>query len=156
MAELMLAQAFDEAGLADAVTVDSAGTSAWEVGNSIDPRAARKLAEYGIDAVGHRARKFKPGWFQERDLILALDVDHFDQLRSLAPDDEARGKIRMLRGFDPSVAGLDPADQGIEDPWYGDMRDFDNTWALISASVPGIVAHVKNVVSQKALDGHAT
>lgn len=41
MAELMLSAAFAEAGLGDLVMVDSAGTTAYEAGRPIDPRAAR-------------------------------------------------------------------------------------------------------------------
>jgi protein-tyrosine phosphatase len=49
----------------------------------------------------------------------------------------------MLRSFDPAVAEKDVLDQGIEDPWYGGHTDFDNSWQLIRASVPGIVEHAK-------------
>ena len=103
MAELMLQRAADGAGLA--VVVDSAGTSGWEVGNPIDPRAAAKLDALGISSAGHSARQFQPAWFAERDLILALDVGHFDALCAAAPDEAARVKVRMLRSFDPAVAG---------------------------------------------------
>jgi protein-tyrosine phosphatase len=49
----------------------------------------------------------------------------------------------MLRSFDPAVAGGDVLDQGIEDPWYGGHMDFELTWNLIQAAVPGIVKHVR-------------
>ena len=49
----------------------------------------------------------------------------------------------MLRSFDPAVAGKDPLDQGIEDPWYGGHADFDAIWDQIQAAVPGIVEHVR-------------
>ena len=142
MAELMLAEAMAAAGLAGAV-VDSAGTTAYEVGRPIDPRAARKLTAHSIPSDHHVAREWRADWFHSRDLILALDVDHFGWLQQAAPDRESLSKIRMLRSFDPAVAGKDPLDQGIEDPWYGGHADFDVTWNLIHAALPGIVAHVR-------------
>ncbi|KQN87351.1 low molecular weight protein-tyrosine-phosphatase [Arthrobacter sp. Leaf69] len=142
MAELMLAEAMAAAGLAGAV-VDSAGTTAYEVGRPIDPRAARKLTAHSIPSDQHVAREWRTDWFHSRDLILALDVDHFGWLQQAAPDRESLAKIRMLRSFDPAVAGKDPLDQGIEDPWYGGHADFDVTWNLIHAALPGIVAHVQ-------------
>lgn len=142
MAELMLAEAIDAAGLAG-VDVDSAGTTAYEAGRPIDPRAARKLTANNITSDLHVAREWRPEWFQERDLILALDVDHFGWLQQAAPDRTALAKIRMLRSFDPAVEGRDPLDQGIEDPWYGGHADFDVTWTLIHAALPGIIAHVR-------------
>ena len=142
MAELMLAEAIAAEGLAGAV-VDSAGITAYEVGRPIDPRAARKLTAHSITSDRHVAREWRAEWFRDRELILALDVDHFGWLQQAAPDSESLAKIRMLRSFDPAVAGKDPLDQGIEDPWYGGHADFDVTWNLIHAALPGIVAHVR-------------
>lgn len=142
MAELMLAEALAAAQLTG-VDVDSAGITSYEVGRPIDPRAARKLAVHQIPSAGHIAREWRGEWFQSRDLILAMDVDHYGWLRQAAPDAAALAKIRMLRSFDPAVAGKDPLDQGIEDPWYGGHTDFDNTWDLIHASLPGLLDHVR-------------
>lgn len=141
MAEFMLARAAAEAGLD--VEVDSAGTSAWEVGNPIDPRAKDVLAKHGIAATEHAARKFNPAWFAGRDLILALDTDHYDALKALAPNEEAAAKVHMLRAFDPEAADLPTHEQGIYDPWYGNSRDFDESWKLISAAIPGILARAR-------------
>ena len=150
MAELMLAEAFRTERLTGAV-VDSAGTTAYEVGRPIDPRAARKLTSQNISSNRHVAREWQPEWFVSRELILALDVDHYGWLRQAAPDPESLAKIRMLRSFDPAVADKDPLEQGIEDPWYGGHTDFDTTWNLIRASVPGIVEHVRTQLQR--LDG---
>jgi protein-tyrosine phosphatase len=142
MAELMLAEALTIEGLTGAA-VDSAGTTAYEVGRPIDPRAARKLAAHGIRSEHHVAREWRAEWFHARELILALDVDHYGWLRQAAPDGASRAKIRMLRSFDPAVAAGDTLDQGIEDPWYGGHADFEATWDLIHAAVPGIVDYVR-------------
>lgn len=153
MAELMLAEAFAAERLAGAV-VDSAGTTAYEAGRPIDPRAARKLAAHNIPSDHHVAREWRPEWFQTRELILALDVDHYGWLRQAAQDRESLAKIRMLRSFDPAVAGKDLLDQGIEDPWYGGHTEFETTWKLIRASVPGIVEHVRAQLQRPDRPGH--
>lgn len=151
MAEIMLNRAFEEAGLDDDVMVDSAGTTGWEVGNPIDERAAAKLTELGLTSETHRARKFDPIWYAERDLILALDVDHYEDLKLEAPDAESRGRVRMLREFDPSTAGTPISELGIYDPWYGDSADFEATWQMIHDAVPGIVQFVLEELAR----GHA-
>ena len=148
MAELMLAEAIAVEGLAGAV-VDSAGTTAYEAGRPIDPRAARRLTANSIPSDRHVAREWRAEWFQTRELILALDVDHFGWLQQAAPDRESLAKIRMLRSFDPAVAGKDPLDQGIEDPWYGGHADFDLTWNLINAALPGLVAHLRAELARR-------
>jgi protein-tyrosine phosphatase len=142
MAELMLAKAFRAEHLAG-VVVDSAGTTAYEAGRPIDPRAGRRLTLQQISSIRHVARAWRPDFFASRDLILALDVDHYGWLRQGAPDAESLAKVRMLRSFDPAVADKDPLEQGIEDPWYGGHTEFDATWNLIQASIPGIVEHVR-------------
>ena len=151
MAEIMLNRAFEEAGLDDDVLVDSAGTTGWEPGNPIDERAAAKLTALGLDSTAHRAREFDPAWYAERDLILALDVDHYEDLKLEAPDAESRGRVRMLREFDPSAAGTPVSELGIYDPWYGDSADFEATWQMIHNAVPGIVQFVQEELAR----GHA-
>jgi protein-tyrosine phosphatase len=147
MAERMLAEAFAAEHLTKAV-VDSAGTTAYEAGRPIDARAARTLAAHNVPSAHHVAREWRAEWFHSRDLILALDVDHYGWLRQAAPDRESLAKIRMLRSFDPAAGGKDLLDQGIEDPWYGDHTDFDTTWNLIRASLPGVVGHVRAQLQQ--------
>lgn len=146
----MLTRALADAGLDDVATVDSAGTTGYEVGRPIDERASQKLGTQGISSSAHRARRFEETWFGERDLILALNDDHYKELRALAPDAESRDKVRMLREFDPEVAGQSPQMQGIADPWYGDETGFDDSWDLIEAAIPGIVEHVRNTVNVRS------
>ena len=143
MAELMLAEAITAAQLTG-VDVSSAGITAYEAGRPIDPRAARKLAAHNIASDLHVARGWRNEWFYSHHLILALDVDHYGWLRQAAPDPASLAKVRMLRSFDPAAAGRDPLDLGIEDPWYGDHRDFDSTWELIHAAVPGVLERVRS------------
>ena len=149
MAELMLAAALEAEGLDAAVTVDSAGTTGYEAGRPIDPRAARRLTATKLASDRHIAREWQADWFHERDLILALDVDHYAWLRENAPDQEAMDKVRMLRSFDPAVAHKDLLDQGIEDPWYGGQADFDAVWHQVRSALPGIIEHVRSVVGNQ-------
>src|SRR5699024_2205170 len=65
MAEFVLRERFEAAGLGDRVSVDSAGTTAWEEGNPPDPRTLDVLARHGHtgDYSDHRARVFDKRWF---------------------------------------------------------------------------------------------
>ncbi|WP_457946868.1 low molecular weight protein-tyrosine-phosphatase [Pseudarthrobacter sp. alpha12b] len=148
MAEFMLQAALEREGLDGLVEVDSAGITGYEAGRPIDPRAARRLAVTQLASEHHVAREWEPGWFRERDLILALDIDHYAWLSEAAPDQESLDKIRMLRSFDPTMAERDRLDQGIEDPWYGGHADFDAVWHQIHAAIPGLVQHIRAAVLQ--------
>ncbi|WP_387744322.1 low molecular weight protein-tyrosine-phosphatase [Kocuria nitroreducens] len=142
MAEFVLRRAFEAAGLAERVRIDSAGVSDEELGNPVDPRADDLLRREGLDASRHAAQVFDPIRFDDRDLVLALDVVHWRRLRELAPDGSAAAKVRLLREFDPAIEDLEHDDLGIYDPWYGGPEDFETTFGMITAAVPGVVRAV--------------
>lgn len=156
MVELMLREALKREGLDGVVTVDSAGTTGYEAGRPIDPRAARRLASSRIMSSAHVAREWERDWFQGRDLILALDIDHYAWLSEAAPDQASLEKVHMLRSFDPAMEGRDRLDQGIEDPWYGGHADFDAVWHQIHAALPGLLDHIRAAtLSGNQLQGQA-
>ena len=149
MAQFCLTRAFNDAGLGDRVRVTSAGVTGWEAGRPMDDRTRTELLQHGFAAADldpFRAHAFELEEFSSHDLILALDHGHLRELQDRAPSAADRKKIRLIRSFDPAAAGLAPEQLSIEDPWYGDMRDFDSSYALIQAAVPGIVQHVAAVL----------
>lgn len=152
MAEFALRRAFEAAGLAEHVQIDSAGVSDEELGNPVDPRAGDLLRREGLDASRHAAQVFDPIRFDDRDLVLALDVAHRERLRALAPDEAAAAKVRLLREFDPALAGAEPAELGIYDPWYGGPEDFEATYGMIAAAVPGVVRAVARELGARRQD----
>lgn len=122
------------------VEVDSSGTGHWHVGDTADERTIAVLRGAGY-ASEHRARQFQPAWFDRYDLIVALDRGHRDDLRRLAVDEETRGKIRLLREFDPDARDLD-----IPDPYYGRSSAFEEVREQIEAAVPGLLDHVRRAL----------
>lgn len=143
MAEWVLRERFDAAGLGEQVEIDSAGTTAWEEGNPADERTIAAMQRHGHtgDYTVHRARVFDKRWFDDRDLVLAADHGHYTVLRRLAGVSEAKDRIRMIRSFDPS--GLKGDALSIDDPWYGDEDSFDQTYDEITAAADGIVEYVR-------------
>jgi protein-tyrosine phosphatase len=144
MGEYLLREAFADAGLADRVVVDSAGTSAEELGNGMHPRTAGVMRRNGHPDTGwssHRARRFDASWFDRYDLVLPVDHIHVDRLRDLARDDADLAKVRLFRSFDPDAVAS--GEIGMEDPWYGTDPAYDQTYAEITSAIPGIVEHVR-------------
>ncbi|WP_114855062.1 low molecular weight protein-tyrosine-phosphatase [Brachybacterium sp. YJGR34] len=142
MAEYALRAALEAGGLDDRVEIASVGTSGWEIGNPVDPRAGALLRRHGIDASAHRARQMDDEELRRADLVLALDHDHVDPLRRSLGPDRAEAVVRMVRDFAPRPV----ADTGIRDPWYGDESDFETAWEQIDEAAAGIVAHVREAL----------
>lgn len=142
MAEYALREALDRAGLGDRTEVASVGTTGWEVGAPIDPRAGALLRRHGIDAAGHRARKLEEHELRRADLVLALDHDHVGPLESVLDVEHVARTVRMVRDFAPTPV----QDTGIRDPWYGDESDFEIAWEQIDEAMGGIVDHVSSQI----------
>nr|WP_043599384.1 low molecular weight protein-tyrosine-phosphatase [Cellulomonas flavigena] len=148
MAEIVLRERLADAGLGDAVEVDSTGISDEEHGNPVDWRARSVLRRHGYPTgEGHRARQVRPTELRERDLLLPMTAVHARALRRLADGDSmVTGRIRMFRSFDPAA----PAEPGqpehvldVDDPWYGPEDGFEVTLAEVEAAADGIVAYVR-------------
>jgi protein-tyrosine phosphatase len=131
-----------EAGLEDAIELDSAGTGAWHVGNSPDERATETARARGIVLEG-AARVLRHEDFDDFDLLLAMDRKNLADLRSLAPDERARARTRLLREFDPASAGLGADELDVPDPYYGGARGFEDVLDLVHAACEGLLAQIR-------------
>src|SRR5690349_5388983 len=91
-----------EEGLTEAVELDSAGTGDWHVGHAPDERSTAAAATRGIELTG-QARQVDVADFETYDLIVAMDRSNHDDLLALAPDEEARERVKLLREYDPEA-----------------------------------------------------
>ena len=148
MGEVILRDLLEDAGLEDAVTVDSAGTTRWEVGNPMDPRAVRELRRHDYDGTAHIARQFERGWFGHTDLVLAADEGHVAALRRLAPTRADAEKVRLMREFDPDAVAAGTLE--VDDPWYGDDEDFVRCFAEVEASCRGVVPYIRDHLATRS------
>ncbi|WP_426980271.1 low molecular weight protein-tyrosine-phosphatase [Herbiconiux sp. P16] len=139
MAEIVLRDLVEKAGLGDRVLVSSAGTGEWHVGEHADPRTIAALESHGFDGSTHRARQFDPSWFDSLDLVVALDRSHERVLRSWARTDVDRSKVRLLLGFDPEYAGR----SDVPDPYYSDAAMFDSVLAMIEHSCRALLRQLE-------------
>jgi protein-tyrosine phosphatase len=139
-AEGVMRHVVREEGLEDAIEIDSAGTGGWHVGAPPDERATAAARRRQIDLEG-AARKFSPADFDAFDLILAMDEENRRDLLALAPDDDARAKVRLLREFDP--ASDRAADLDVPDPYYGGDDGFEHVLDLVDAATRGLVDRLR-------------
>src|SRR5437870_397905 len=82
MAEGVFQTLINEAGLSDQISIDSAGTTSYHVGDRAHLETRRTLEKNGINYDG-RARVLTRADLQAFDYILAMDDDNLADIRSL-------------------------------------------------------------------------
>jgi protein-tyrosine phosphatase len=138
-AEGVMVHRVRERGLEDEVELDSAGTGGWHVGAAPDERSASAASARGIKLSGS-ARRVEPGDFGRFDLVLAMDSENYAEIERLAPNEEARGKLRMLREFDPEAVAA--GDLDVPDPYYGGPEGFDDVIDLVTRACEGLLEQI--------------
>jgi protein-tyrosine phosphatase len=140
-AEAVMRGLVREAGLEDEIEVESAGTGGWHVGEPPDARSARAAAARGVELSG-AARQVVAGDFERADLVLAMDRENRDALLRLAPGDPARGKVHLLREFDPRAVAA--GDLDVPDPYYGGADGFGLVLDVVHDACAGLLERLRD------------
>ncbi len=149
MAETLIRTELEAAGLADRVSVESAGTGDWHLGEQMDRRARTELARRGYDGSAHRARQIGPDWLERFDLLIAMDGSNLrDLLRMAAGRPGMAERIRLFRSFDPGA----PAGAQVPDPYGGGADEFAHVFDMMQAAARGLVAELAGMLAQHAGD----
>ena len=112
MAEFIMKDLVEKAGLSRGLEIASAAVSTEEIGNPVYPPARRELQKHGITCEGKRARQVTGEDFYHYDRIYYMDRSNARYLARMLPADP--GKIRPL------------LERDVADPWY--TGDFQQTW----------------------------
>jgi protein-tyrosine phosphatase len=137
MAERVAERMADEQGLSG-VAFTSAATSAEELGEPIDRRAAGVLREHGYRTNGHRARRITRAEIEAADLVIAMEDIHVRKMLAIAP---GASNLSLLSDYDPAA---EPG-SGIPDPWYGTPAGFYGTLDAVEAAMPGVLDRVREL-----------
>ncbi|MFP7761792.1 low molecular weight protein-tyrosine-phosphatase [Marisediminicola sp. LYQ85] len=139
MAEVVFRDIVKRAGYEGAISVESAGTGDWHVGERSDHRTADALASRGHDGSAHRARQFDPAWFDRLDLVVVFDRSQERTIKAWAPGDADRGKVALLLSFDHEQS----AQIDVPDPYYSDAAMFDAVLDMIERASDALFRQLK-------------
>ena len=118
MAEFVMRDLVEKAGLSGQITVASAATSTEEIGNPVHPGTRAKLSQAGISAAGKTAVQMTKRDYDSYDYLIGMDSANLRNIRRITGREDA--KICRLLDFTGH-----PRD--IADPWY--TGDFEQTYA---------------------------
>ena len=118
MAEFVMKDLVEKAGLEARFYIESAAVSAEELGNPVYPPARRELAAHGISCDGKTARQMSRADYDRFDLLVCMDTSNLRRMERICGGDP-KGKLSRL---------LDHTDHpgDVADPWY--TGDFTATW----------------------------
>jgi protein-tyrosine phosphatase len=122
----------EQAGLADRLEIDSAGTHAYHVGEPADRRARAAAERRGMSLDGIRARRVSAQDYQRFDYIIAMDEDNLARLRDEAPE----GHDARLHLFLEFAAG---SETEVPDPYYGGAAGFERVLDLVEDASRGLL-----------------
>jgi protein-tyrosine phosphatase len=152
MAEVVLRDRVQQAGLADLVQVDSAGTGDWHIGYPADERASATLDAFDYARGNHTARQIQEDWVADIDLALVMDTANFQDVSAIVMRSGSTTDLRMFRSFDPSLAHLAPPhpELDVPDPYYGGDDGFIAVLQMIERASDGVIAHVQEHISRSS------
>ena len=132
MAEFVMKDLVEKAGLEAEFEIASAATSTEEIGNPVYPPARRKLAEHGIGCAGHAARQLQREDYDRWDYLVGMDRGNLRDMNRICGGDPW-GKLSLLLDYTGR-----PGE--VADPWY--TGNFDRTWEDVDAGCRGLLARI--------------
>lgn len=127
----------NEKGLQPYFQIDSAGTSAFHIGEPANSKSQWTANQHNVK-LHSRAQQFQQQDLEEYDLILAMDHENLQNIKRLDKNDAFDDKIKLMRDFDPF-----PDDDAVPDPYYGGMQGFENVFQIVKRSCETLLGELK-------------
>jgi protein-tyrosine phosphatase len=126
MAEGIFKKLLQEKQLTDKISCDSAGTSAYHIGELPDHRMRSTALKYGIDLT-HKARQIAGTDFEAFDYILAMDESNHANIITHREWKDAYGaKLVYMRQYDPVSGNIN-----VPDPYFGGQQGFEEVYQML-------------------------
>jgi protein-tyrosine phosphatase len=136
-AEGVFRKVVEDAGMADVIRIDSAGTHAYHIGSSPDHRAQSAASSRGYTLSELRARRVEDEDFIEFDYIIAMDDDNLMNLQDRATDDAVSNLVLFLEFTESS-------ESEVPDPYYGGATGFERVLDLVEEASRGLLEHIRS------------
>ena len=138
MAEGVFRHLLQNAGLADKVYVESAGTHAYHTGSLPDKRSQDIAQARGVDLSAIRARKVEIDDLDIFDYVIAMDDDNYHYLLELCPTTIHQKKIHRMMDYAPELP-----EREVPDPYYGGRGGFVRVMNLVEKSAQGLLLYIR-------------
>lgn len=139
----VLRHMIQEEDLADSISVDSAATHNYHLGDAPDGRVQFVCRRRGYDVSGLQVRQITLEDFREYDVILAMDWENLSYMQQICPR-PLQHKLMLLMRF-----ANDYEEATVPDPFYGGLDSFHKMLDYLEDACQGVF----EVVSRRAKTG---
>ena len=126
----------NQARLQEDISIDSAGTHAYHVGNPPDGRAQQAATKRGVDLSTQRARQVTADDFIEFDYVVAMDESNRRDLLKICPEGY-EDRVQLFLNYSEG------SQSEVPDPYYGQGRGFEIVLDLVEDAAEGLLDHVR-------------
>jgi protein-tyrosine phosphatase len=133
MAEAVFQQMVNEAGLADKIEIDSAGTGSWHVGETAHRGTRNILTKYGIPYNG-RSRQVNAADMDPDNYIIAMDDSNLHDLKRRFG---SHPRLYRLLDFAPNTN-----ERNVPDPYY--TNNFEYVYQLVTDGCRGLLQTIRD------------
>ena len=121
------------------IHIESAGTSAFHVGEHADSRAINTLKSKGIDIMDLRSRLFVPSDFDDYDLIITMDTSNQNDVSQIGRKSEHGNTPKMIMNY------LHPKKNvSVPDPYYGGVTGFEDVYKMLDLALDKLIEEMAN------------
>lgn len=131
-----------QAGLAERIRIDSAGTHNYHPGEPPDPRSQRHARTRGYELSDLRARQLARADFEQAHLLLAMDHDNLALAQTMCPP-EHHHKLRRFTEF-----CLRHKASVVPDPYFGGAEGFEHVLDLVEDACEGLLQHTRQQIER--------
>ncbi|UOF92558.1 low molecular weight phosphotyrosine protein phosphatase [Fodinisporobacter ferrooxydans] len=133
MAEAIFRKKVQDVGLANEISVDSAGTGNWHIGNPPHPGTIEMLKQHSIPHEDLIARQIQPEDLQKFNYIVVMDEQNMAMIRNLG---NVRQQMFRLLELVPSIP-----ENNVPDPYYDGQ--FDRVYEWISLGCDALLEKIQ-------------
>ncbi len=135
-AEVVFRAKVEGAGLLQQISIDSAGTHDYHIGNPPDRRAQHAAKLRGYDMSNLRGRQVEAADFSRFDYVLAMDNANMEILNRLCPK-ELHERLGLFLQYAQQHKLTE-----VPDPYYGGDDGFDQVLNMVEDASAGLLQHI--------------
>ena len=140
MAQSVMQNLSENAGLAGRLSIDSRATHEDEIGEPPYYETVRVLKQNGVPVTPHKATLITQKDFDSSDLILIMDDENLRTLkRKFGAEAKFDEKVKFLLEFSEISSS-----KIIADPYY--TRDFERCYEDVYSSCAGLLERLKQIL----------